>query len=128
MNCIDWHRGHESLVIQIARSEPIDQFLVHHPQFLFEAPRERLGIDPDNLVLLSEQAKCAAFELPFHSDEDGELVGEPEYGSAPHVPEILGWDHAETMAEAIQMAKSYVGPSPEITLMHHPPILMADVE
>ena len=88
-------RGKPSLVIQIARSEPVDQFLVHHPEYLFEAPREKLGVDPDNLVLLSEHVKCAAFELPFHAqeDEDGEeqLHGEPEFGPAPHVPEILDY-------------------------------------
>ncbi len=88
-------RGKPSLVIQIARSEPVDQFLVHHPEYLFEAPREKLGVDPDNLVLLSEHVKCASFEMPFHAqeDEDGEeeLAGEPEFGTAPHVPEILDY-------------------------------------
>ena len=84
-------RGHPSLVILIARSEPIDQFLVHHPRFLFDAPRERLAVDPDNLVLLSEQIKCAAFELPFHAGAAGGLAGEPEYDGAPHVPEILDY-------------------------------------
>jgi hypothetical protein len=45
-----------------------------------------------------------------------------------HVPARLGWDRAESVSEAIAMAKSYVGPSPSITMMHHPPIVMADVE
>ena len=45
-----------------------------------------------------------------------------------HVPAMLGWDRAESLTEAIAMAKSFVGPSPEITLMHHPPIVMADME
>ena len=94
-------RGKPSLVIQIARSEPVDQFLVHHPEYLFDAPRERLGVDPDNLVLLSEHVKCAAFELPFRasaagaadvSEEEGEtLEGEAEFERAPHVPEILDY-------------------------------------
>jgi DEAD/DEAH box helicase domain-containing protein len=84
-------RGRPSLVLQVARSEPVDQFLAHHPSWLFEAPRERLAVDPDNLVLLSEQLKCAAFELPFHADEDGALTDEPEFGEAPHVPEILDY-------------------------------------
>ncbi|QDV07476.1 ATP-dependent RNA helicase DbpA [Planctomycetes bacterium Poly30] len=93
-------RGKPSLVIQIARSEPVDQFLVHHPEYLFEAPREKLGVDPDNLVLLSEHVKCAAFELPFHAEEGGDgeygdgedqLANEPEFGLAPHVPEILDY-------------------------------------
>jgi hypothetical protein len=45
-----------------------------------------------------------------------------------HVPARLGWEAAESVTEAIAMAKSYVGPSPSITMMHHPPIVMADVE
>jgi len=45
-----------------------------------------------------------------------------------HVPGILGWERAESLPEAIAMAKSAVGPSPEITMMHHPPIVMADME
>jgi hypothetical protein len=45
-----------------------------------------------------------------------------------HVPARLGWDSAESVSEAIAMAKSFVGPSPSITMMHHPPIVMADVE
>jgi len=48
--------------------------------------------------------------------------------SNAHVPKILGWDRAESLTEAIAMAKSAVGPSPEITMMHHPPIVMADME
>ena len=45
-----------------------------------------------------------------------------------HVPAILGWDRADSLTEAIAMAKSAVGPSPDITMMHHPPIVMADME
>jgi hypothetical protein len=45
-----------------------------------------------------------------------------------HVPAILGWDRAESLTEAIAMARSFAGPSAEITMMHHPPIVMADME
>ncbi len=77
-------RGKPSMVIQIARSEPVDQFLVHHPDWLFAAPKEELVSDPDNLVILSEHLKCAAFELPFHADcGTGRLKGEPHYDGAP---------------------------------------------
>jgi hypothetical protein len=41
---------------------------------------------------------------------------------------MLGWDRADSLTEAIAMAKSFTGPSPEITMMHHPPIVMADME
>jgi hypothetical protein len=40
---------------------------------------------------------------------------------------MLGWERAESVTEAIAMARSTVGPSPEITLMHHPPIVMMDM-
>jgi DEAD/DEAH box helicase domain-containing protein len=80
-------RGNPSLVVQIARSEPVDQFLVHHPDWLFAAPKEELVSDPDNLVILSEQLKCAAFELPFHGDpQTGGLKGEPDYARTPAAP------------------------------------------
>ena len=45
-----------------------------------------------------------------------------------HVPAMLGWESAESVTEAIAMARGIVGPSPEITMMHHPPIVMMDVE
>src|SRR5262249_19125418 len=45
-----------------------------------------------------------------------------------HVPEMLGWDTADTLAEAIALARQYVGRSAEITMLHHPPILITDVE
>lgn len=45
-----------------------------------------------------------------------------------HVPAMLGWERADTMTEALAMAKSYAGRSAEISLLHHPPILITDVE
>lgn len=44
-----------------------------------------------------------------------------------HVPARLGWRSADTMAEALDMARDNHGPSPEITMMHHPPFMIADV-
>jgi hypothetical protein len=45
-----------------------------------------------------------------------------------HVPARMGWDRADSLTEAIAMAKSFVGPSPSITMLHHPPIVMCDVD
>jgi len=45
-----------------------------------------------------------------------------------HVPARLGWERSESLTEAISMARSFTGPSSSITMMHHPPIVMADVE
>ncbi len=81
-------RGGPSLAIMIARSDPVDQYLAAHPEYLFGAARERIGLDPDNLVILSEQLKCAAFELPFRTDPAGEVTG---FGSSPHLAGILDY-------------------------------------
>jgi lactate racemase len=45
-----------------------------------------------------------------------------------HVPARLGWERSENLTEAIAMARSFAGPSASITMMHHPPIVMVDVE
>ncbi len=82
-------RGDTSLVLMIARSDPIDQYLAQHPEHLFAAARERLGLDADNLVILSEQLKCAAFELPF--SESGFETGKEVFGAAPNTPQILDY-------------------------------------
>jgi hypothetical protein len=44
------------------------------------------------------------------------------------VPEVLGWERADNLAEAIAMARSTAPESPEITMLHHPPIFMSDVQ
>jgi hypothetical protein len=43
------------------------------------------------------------------------------------VPELLGWETAESLAEAISMGRSSMGRSAQITMLHHPPILITDV-
>jgi len=43
------------------------------------------------------------------------------------VPQMLGWERASTMAEAIDMGRSSMGRSAQITMLHQPPILMTDV-
>lgn len=45
----------------------------------------------------------------------------------PHVPEILGWERAATLEEAIGKARDFTSQNAEITLFHLSPILMADV-
>ncbi|MDG1498406.1 MAG: DEAD/DEAH box helicase [Planctomycetota bacterium] len=86
-------RGSSSLAVMICRSDPVDQYLCAHPEYLFDAPRERLGVDPDNPVILSEQIKCAAFELPFRSEIDAASGDEVvrDFGPSPHVVDILDY-------------------------------------
>ena len=45
-----------------------------------------------------------------------------------HVPRILGWERADTLAEAIAMARAEMGRSAQITMVHNAPVVLADVE
>lgn len=81
-------RGNTSLALLVARADPVDQYLAHHPSYLFGPAQEGLVLDADNLVVLSEQLKCAAFELPFHGAPDGHVPG---FGASPHVSGILDY-------------------------------------
>ncbi|MFK7742559.1 MAG: DEAD/DEAH box helicase [Planctomycetota bacterium] len=62
-------RSQESAVVVVARSAAMDQFLMKHPGYLFDAPRDAVSIDPDNAIILTNHIRCAAFELPFDEDE-----------------------------------------------------------
>lgn len=62
-------RHGESLVIMVASSSPLDQFIVDHPEYFFGQTPETARINPDNLIILVDHIKCAAFELPFKEDD-----------------------------------------------------------
>jgi lactate racemase len=42
-------------------------------------------------------------------------------------PELMGWETADSLAEAIAMARTTMGRSAQITMLHHPPIVISDV-
>jgi DEAD/DEAH box helicase domain-containing protein len=58
-------RAGKSAAVMVASSAPLDQFVVRHPSYFFDRSPERALIDPDNLHILVDHIKCAAFELPF---------------------------------------------------------------
>jgi DEAD/DEAH box helicase domain-containing protein len=62
-------RAGRSVAVMVASSAPIDQFVVRNPSYFFDASPERALIDPDNLHILVDHVKCAAFELPFTGAE-----------------------------------------------------------
>lgn len=84
-------RGKTSLVVQVAQSDPVDQYLARHPEYLFGMPQQRLALDPDNLVILSEQLKCAAFELPFSEGAAAGSLADVAYGSVEGAGEVLDY-------------------------------------
>jgi DEAD/DEAH box helicase domain-containing protein len=74
-------RSGRSAAVMVASSAPLDQFVVRNPSYFFDASPERALIDPDNLHILVDHIKCAAFELPF---------GPNDTFGRPDVQEILG--------------------------------------
>ena len=59
----------ESLVILVAGDGPIDQYLMHHPEYLFGQSPEHAVLDADNAYILAKHLRCACAELPFPLDE-----------------------------------------------------------
>jgi DEAD/DEAH box helicase domain-containing protein len=66
-----------ALAVLVASSAPLDQYIIEHPEYFFERPPEHAYINPDNLEILLNHMKCAAFELPVR---DGERFGSHDVG------------------------------------------------
>ena len=62
-------RDSGSAAILVASASPLDQFIISHPDYFFERTPESGRINPDNLLIVVEHIKCAAFELPFKRGE-----------------------------------------------------------
>ncbi|MFC6332154.1 DEAD/DEAH box helicase [Paenibacillus septentrionalis] len=62
-------RNEISVTFLVASSSPLDQYMVQHPDYFFNRPPEQALIDPDNLLILIDHVKCAAYELPFKKGE-----------------------------------------------------------
>ncbi|EFM12087.1 DEAD/DEAH box helicase domain protein [Paenibacillus curdlanolyticus YK9] len=62
-------RQTSSVTFMVASSNPLDQYIIQNPDFFFNRPPERALIHPDNLLILIDHVKCAAYELPFQAGE-----------------------------------------------------------
>src|SRR4030043_330017 len=70
-------RSERSLAVLIARSQPLDQFIIENPDYFFGQSPEHGLINPAILLHLLGHIQCAAFELPFR---DGEHFGREDLG------------------------------------------------
>jgi len=77
-------RQQSALGVLVASSDPLDQYLVRHPEFFQGATPEHARIQPDQPLILLDHIRCAAFELPF--------AGEEMFGNEAATPwlEVLG--------------------------------------
>ena len=103
-------RSGRSAAVLVASSAPLDQFMVRHPDFFFEASPEHALIDPDNLHVLLDHIKCAAFELPFDADEAFGPDGLPgilgllaEEGFVHQSEGRWHWTHESYPADAVSL-------------------------
>ncbi len=83
-------RQSTALAVMVASSNPLDQFIVEHPDYFFGRPPEHAQINPNNLEVLINHLKCAAFELPLR---DGEKFGPHEVEKLCPVLQELGLVH-----------------------------------
>ncbi len=71
-------RSGTSCAVMVASSAPLDQFIVQHPDYFFGRTPEHAYVQPDNLEILVNHLKCAAFELPLSPEEKIGSVDLPE--------------------------------------------------
>ncbi|MBB5871320.1 DEAD/DEAH box helicase domain-containing protein [Allocatelliglobosispora scoriae] len=69
--------GRDSLCVLVAKDDPLDTYLVHHPAALFARPIEATVLDPGNPYVLAPHLCSAAMERPLTGD-DLELFGAPQ--------------------------------------------------
>ncbi len=103
-------RSGRSAAVLVASSAPLDQFIVRHPSYFFGASPEHALINPDNLQILLDHLKCAAFELPFRTDERfGREDVQPilgvlgEEGFVHQADDVWNWTHESYPADAVSL-------------------------
>ncbi len=62
-------RAGSSLAVMIATPQPLDQYLVGHPEYFFGRSPEAARVNPDAVELSAAHLACAAFELPWETTE-----------------------------------------------------------
>jgi DEAD/DEAH box helicase domain-containing protein len=92
-------RGADSLALLVTSSAPLDQYFATQPEQLVGAAVEQARIDPDNVEILVQHLKCAAFELPFKA-QDG-------FGDLPpaSIREVLGYLVDNRVLHPVQSAQ-----------------------
>jgi DEAD/DEAH box helicase domain-containing protein len=81
-----------ALALLVATAGPLDQYVIAHPEFLFDRSPEHALVNPDNLMLLLDHVRCAAFELPFAAgDSFGASASSvaDSFGTSPFLADAL---------------------------------------
>jgi DEAD/DEAH box helicase domain-containing protein len=77
-----------ALALLVASANPLDQFLMRHPDYLFSRSPEQALINPNNLLILLSHILCSSFELPFSAGESfGDIDFEQVLGFLEYLEE-----------------------------------------
>ncbi len=76
-------RAETSAAVLVAGASPLDQYIIRHPDYFFGRSPEQALLNPDNLAIVANHIRCAAFELPFAQGET--------FGRFPHTQEVLAF-------------------------------------
>ena len=103
-------RSGSSCAVMVASSAPLDQFIVRNPDYFFGNTPEHAFIQPDNLEILVNHLKCAAFELPIAPDEKFGDVDVPdlcarmaEAGFLHHAGDHYHWTQEAYPADTVSL-------------------------
>jgi DEAD/DEAH box helicase domain-containing protein len=103
-------RQTSSIAVMVASSAPLDQYIVEHPEYFFERSPEHAYVNADNLEILLNHLKCAAFELPirdnekFGPHETAELCGFlEELGLVHHSADAWHWTSDTYPADTVSL-------------------------
>lgn len=144
-------RGRPSACVLVARGTALDQHVVTHPEILLGAPGqdasgrrlapaaiEHARLDPDNLLVLVDHLKCAAFELPFRRGESYGALGAQDTGELLEIlaeegflhqtGESWHWTHESHPAEAISLRAVTSDNFVVIDASTMPPQVVAEVD
>jgi DEAD/DEAH box helicase domain-containing protein len=103
-------RSGSSCAVLVASSAPLDQYIVRHPDYFFGNTPEQAFIQPDNLEILLNHLKCAAFELPITPKEHFGDVDLPDLcsrlakaGFLHRAGENYHWTHEAYPADTVSL-------------------------
>jgi DEAD/DEAH box helicase domain-containing protein len=103
-------RSGSSCAVMVASSAPLDQYIVRNPDYFFGNTPEHAFIQPDNLEILVNHLKCAAFELPIAPEEKFGDVDMPdlcarmaEAGFLHHAGDHYHWTQEAYPADTVSL-------------------------
>lgn len=105
-------RGERSLSVLVALDNPLDQYLMRHPESFFGQPQESARTSPGNSYILKPHLLCAAYEAPL-TMEDAELFG-PEL--LWHADELINEKRLHTRSGRWHLVPDIAYPAEDVNI------------